>query len=79
MVDTLAMEMKTRVVELEEVWICREIQWKSLGCLGYISYLGGGFKYLLFSPLFGEDSHFEQYFSIGLKPPTSYIPSMTLT
>ena len=21
--------------------------------------LGGGFKYLLFSPLFGEDSHFD--------------------
>ena len=22
-------------------------------------YLGGGFKYFLFSPLFGEDSHFD--------------------
>ena len=33
--------------------------------------LGGGFKYVLFSPLFGEDSHFDQYFSDGLKPPTS--------
>ena len=33
--------------------------------------LGGGFKYFLFSPLFGEDSHFDQYFSDGLKPPTS--------
>ena len=32
--------------------------------------LGGGFKYFLFSPLFGEDSHFDQYFSNGLKPPT---------
>ena len=32
--------------------------------------LGGGFKYI-FSPLFGEDSHFDQYFSDGLKPPTS--------
>ena len=36
---------------------------------GYI--LGGGFKYVLFSSLFGEDSHFDQYFSNGLKPPTS--------
>ena len=27
-------------------------------------------KYFLFSPLFGEDSHFHSYFSIGLKPPT---------
>ena len=30
----------------------------------------GGLKYLLFSPLFGEDSHFDYYFSSGLKPPT---------
>ena len=35
--------------------------------------LGGGFKYFLFSPLFGEDSHFDQYFSNGLKPPTSEV------
>ena len=27
-------------------------------------------KYFLFSPLFGEDSHFDEYFSKGLKPPT---------
>ena len=33
--------------------------------------LGGGFKYVLFSPLFGEDSHFDSYFLNGLKPPTS--------
>ena len=34
--------------------------------------LGGGFKYFLFSPLFGEDSHFDSYFSKGLvQPPTS--------
>ena len=32
--------------------------------------LGGGFKDFLFSPLFGEDSHFDLYFSDGLKPPT---------
>ena len=36
------------------------------------TYLGGGFKYFLFSPLFGEDSHFDKYFSKGLKSPTSY-------
>ena len=34
-------------------------------------YLVGGFKYFLLSPLFGEDSHFDKYFSDGLKPPTS--------
>ena len=33
--------------------------------------LGGAFKYFLCSPLFGEDSHFDEYFSDGLKPPTS--------
>ena len=32
---------------------------------------GGGFKYFLFLPLFGEDSHFDEYVSKGLKPPTS--------
>ena len=32
--------------------------------------LGGGFKYFLFSPLPGEDSHVDEYFSKGLKPPT---------
>ena len=35
-----------------------------------ITWLGGGFKYFLFSPLFGEESHFDSYFSKGLKPPT---------
>ncbi len=29
--------------------------------------LGGGFKHFLFSPLLGEDSHFDEYFSKGLK------------
>ena len=35
-------------------------------------FLGGGFKYFLFSTLPGEDSHFDQYFSIGLKPPARF-------
>ena len=33
-----------------------------------IIYIGGGFKYFLFSPLFGEDSDFDWYFWNGLKP-----------
>ena len=38
-----------------------------------VLHLGGGFKYFLFSPLFGEDSHFDDHiFSKGLKPPTSH-------
>ena len=52
-----------------------------LHCLGFLpnwkpskihSFLGGGFKHLLFSPLFGEMIQFDKYFSDGLKPPTSY-------
>ena len=35
--------------------------------------LGGGFKYFLFSPLLGEDFHFDQYFSKRLEPPTSLV------
>ena len=37
------------------------------------SHLGGGFKHFLFSPLPGEDSHFDYYFSNGLNPPTGHI------
>ena len=33
--------------------------------------LDGGFKYLLCSPLFGENFQFDYYFSDGLKAPTS--------
>jgi len=33
--------------------------------------LGGGFKYFLFSPLFGEDSHFAEYFFRWVETPTS--------
>ena len=44
-----------------------------LGGVPFAGYLGGGFKYVLFTPLFGEDTQFDYYFSNGLKPPTSYI------
>ena len=40
-------------------------------CADFIK-LDGGFKYLLFSPLPGEMIQFDQYFSNGLKTPTSY-------
>ena len=40
----------------------------------YVS-LVGGFKYFLFSPLFGQDFQFDYYFSNGLKPPTSFVRS----
>ena len=35
-------------------------------------FLGGGIKYLLFSPLPGEMINLTNIFSNGLKPPTSY-------
>ena len=38
-------------------------------------YLGGGFKYFFFSPLFGEHFQFDYYFSSGLKPPTIKFPT----
>ena len=37
------------------------------------AFLGGGFKYLLFSPLPGEMIQFDLYFSNGLKPPTTFL------
>ena len=40
----------------------------------YQPILGGGFKYFSFSSLFGEDSHFDKYFSDGLvQPPTRIV------
>ena len=41
-------------------------------CLGGTTMLGGGFKHVLFSPLFGEDSQFDEHiFEMGgEKPPT---------
>ena len=36
-----------------------------------IGSLGGGFEYVLFSPLLGDMIQFDYYFSNGLKPPTS--------
>ena len=33
--------------------------------------LDGGFKHFVFSPLLGEDCHFDTYFSNGLVQPTT--------
>ena len=35
-------------------------------------FLGGGFKYVSCSSLFGEMTQFDQHFSNGLKPPTRF-------
>ena len=40
--------------------------------LAHGNFLGGGFKYFVFSFLFEEIIQFDQYFSNGLKPPTSF-------
>ena len=45
-----------------------DVKWAQHSCTKAI--LGGGFKYFLFSSLFGEHSHFDLYFLDGLKPPT---------
>ena len=37
------------------------------------AHLGGGFKHFLFSPLLGEMIQLDEYFSNGLKPPTSHL------
>ena len=42
------------------------------------SYLGGGFKYFLCSPLLGEMIQFDEYLANGLKPPTRYVCSYTV-
>jgi len=39
-----------------------------------MSFLGGGNSKIFYvHPYLGKDSHFDSYFSDGLKPPTSYI------
>ena len=45
---------------------------KLLGNKVNVLYLGGGFKCFHVHPYLGEDSHFDQYFSNGLKLPTRY-------
>ena len=41
--------------------------------LDFWMFLGGGFKYLLCSSLWGNDPIWRAYFSDGLKPPTRFI------
>ena len=66
-------------VDVAAVWPAAPMDWKIkawreagewMTLKVFQSVLGGGFKYFLFSPLPGEDSHFDKYFSDGLKPPT---------
>ena len=42
-----------------------------------VTILGGGFQYVLFSSLFGQDSHFDEYVSDGLKPPNTKLTLFT--
>ena len=56
-------EWMTHQRVMKNIFISKEV---------FEAYLGGGFKYFLFSPpTFGEDDQFDEYFSNGLKPPTS--------
>ena len=44
------------------------------------AFLGGGFKHFLCSPQFGEDSHFDSYFSDGfVQPPTRFSWDLSAT
>ena len=53
-----------------EILLREDVKGPHGGIIGQI-YLGGGFKYCLFSPYLGEDSHFDSYFSNELvQPPT---------
>ena len=51
---------------------CGDIARVALGICGYTR----GDKHFKFSPLFGEDSHFDSYFSKRLKPPTSCLVAL---
>ena len=53
------LDMPRQVMKHREPRFPRETVWKQpiWGLLVQIN-LGGGFKYVLFSPLFGEESHF---------------------
>ena len=68
---------------MNETWKCDDFHrfleasflgwWPILGGYLLTGVLGGGFKHFLFSPLPGEMIQFDQYFSDGLKPPTSAV------
>ena len=59
-------EVKVDVKDISSWQFFAECVW-----VGVIFSLVGGFKDFLFSARPGEDSHFDEYFSNGLKPPTS--------
>ena len=63
---------------LEKLWLRLAIFHLLLShCFSLQSFLGGGFKYFLFSPLLGEMIQFDQYFSDGLvQPRTSFASSL---
>ena len=56
--------MVGNIPEFQKLKIGHPYEWSYLK-------LVGGFKYFLFSPLPGEMIKFDEYFSDGLKPPTS--------
>ena len=74
-VEELFVEAKIMVPSKQKQ--CRWI--KSMAETDDYWWLGGGFKYFLFSPLFGEDSHFDWYFSNGLKPPSRWLITEKIT
>ena len=74
--QALAAPKKNSGPEVDSTTLCRYEVLQSFTRSGWGNFttwnsaLGGGFKCFLFSPLLGEDSQFDEYFSKGLKPPT---------
>ena len=65
----------------EDAWIAWCFPWWRLGWFQWLpssepTYSGWWFQtFFMFIPIFGEDSHVDEYFSNGLvQPPTSYPP-----
>ena len=80
--DVILLDQRVRLLDswqghpIDVVWTHVDVHITHLSELAtviVVVHLGGGFKDFLFSSLLGEDSQFDQYFSRGLKPPTSHV------
>ena len=67
-------EMSNNIISIYIISIFLVVKGNGLNITRSSVILGGGFKHFSFLPLFGEDSHFDEYFSDGLvQPPTSIV------
>ena len=56
-------KLHTRQSSQHDVWKTNDPLCFLCSFISWINLIGGGFKYFFFSPLLGEDSHFDSYFS----------------